>query len=67
MFKEMDINISDLRIGEDAEGEIKDIFCKHIIDGEEFELMVNHQEKMLFMVNDIWRASMEQIHILERD
>lgn len=43
MFKEMDINISDLRIEEDAEGEIKDIFCKHIIDGEEFELRIQEE------------------------
>lgn len=43
MFKEMDINISDLRIEEDGEGEIKDIFCKHIIDGEEFELRIQEE------------------------
>lgn len=43
MFKEMDINIADLRIEEDAEGEIKDIFCKHIIDGEEFELRIQEE------------------------
>lgn len=43
MFKEMDINISDLRIEEDAEGEIKDIFCKHIIDGEKFELRIQEE------------------------
>lgn len=43
MFKEMDINISDLRIEEDAEGEIKDIFCKHLIDGEEFELRIQEE------------------------
>lgn len=43
MLKEMDINISDLRIEEDAEGEIKDIFCKHIIDGEEFELRIQEE------------------------
>ncbi|MEG2094649.1 MAG: ATP-binding protein [Lachnospiraceae bacterium] len=43
MFKEMDINISDLRIEEDGEGEIKDIFCKHIIDGEEFELKIQEE------------------------
>ena len=39
MLKEMDINISDLRIEEDTEGKIKDIFCKHIINGEKFELL----------------------------
>lgn len=43
MFKEMDINISDLRIEEDADGEIKDIFCKHTIDGEEFELRIQEE------------------------
>lgn len=43
MLKEMDINISDLRIEEDVEGEIKDIFCKHIIDGEEFELRIQEE------------------------
>lgn len=43
MFKEMNINISDLRIEENAEGEIKDIFCKHIIDGEEFELRIQEE------------------------
>lgn len=43
MFEEMDINISDLRIEEDAEGQIKDIFCKHIIDGEEFELRIQEE------------------------
>lgn len=43
MFKEMDINISDLRIEEDAEGEIKDIFCKHFVDGEEFELRIQEE------------------------
>lgn len=43
MFKEMDINIADLRIEKDAEGEIKDIFCKHIIDGEEFELKIQEE------------------------
>lgn len=43
MFKEMNINISDLRIEEDGEGKIKDIFCKHIIDGEEFELRIQEE------------------------
>lgn len=43
MFKEMDINISDLRIEEDAKGEIKDIFCKHIINGEEIELRIQEE------------------------
>lgn len=43
MFKEMDINIANLRIEEDAEGKIKDIFCKHIIDGEEYELRIQEE------------------------
>lgn len=43
MLKEMDINISDLRIEEGVEGKVKDIFCKHIIDGEEFELRIQEE------------------------
>lgn len=43
MLEEMDINISDLRIEEDIEGKIEDIFCKHIIDGEEFELRIQEE------------------------
>lgn len=43
MLKEMDINISDLRIEEDTDGRIKDVFCKHIIDGEEFELKIQEE------------------------
>ena len=43
MLKEMDINVSDFRIEEDAEGEIKDIFCKHIIGGDGFELRIQEE------------------------
>lgn len=43
MLKEMDINISDLRIEEDADGKIKDIFAKHIINGEEIELPLEEE------------------------
>lgn len=43
MLKKMDINISDLRIEEDTEGKIKDIFCKHIVDGKEYELKIQEE------------------------
>ncbi len=43
MLKEMDINITDLRIEEDAEGKLKDIFCKHLVDGKEFELRIQEE------------------------
>lgn len=43
MLKEMDINISNFRIEEDMEGKIKDIFCKHRIDGEEIELTIQEE------------------------
>lgn len=43
MLHEMDINISDIRIEEDMDGKIKDIFCKHMIDGEEFELRIQDE------------------------
>lgn len=43
MLKEMDINITDLRIEEDVEGEIKNIFCKHLVAGEEYELKIQEE------------------------
>lgn len=43
MLREMDINISDLRIEEDAEGKIKEIFTKHIVNGEEIELSMQEE------------------------
>lgn len=43
MLKEMDINISDLRIEEDVEGKIENIFCKHVICGEDFELPIREE------------------------
>lgn len=38
MLKEMDINISDVRIEEDTEGKIVDVFTKHNIGEEEIEI-----------------------------
>lgn len=43
LLREMDINISDLRIVEDDEGDIKEIFTKHIIGGLEFELSIKEE------------------------
>lgn len=43
MLKEMDINISDIRVEEDVEGKISDIFCTHMIDGEEYELRIQEE------------------------
>lgn len=43
MLKEMDINITDIRIEEDADGKIKNLFCRHMIDGESFELRIQEE------------------------
>lgn len=43
MLKKMDINICDFRIEEDVDGKIKDVFCKHIINEEEFELPIQEE------------------------
>lgn len=43
ILKSMDINISDLRIEEDDEEKIKDIYCKHLVDGKEYELRIEEE------------------------
>lgn len=43
ILKEMDINIFDLRIEEDENGNVKHIFTKHIIGGEEFEIPIQEE------------------------
>lgn len=43
MLNEMDINISDLRIEEDTDGKVKNIFTKRVINGEEIELPIQEE------------------------
>ncbi len=43
MLKEMDINIVDLRIEEDVDGNVTDVFTKHMINGEEIELSIQEE------------------------
>lgn len=43
MLKEMDINISNVRIEEDADGKIKDVFTKHLVNGEEIEIPIQEE------------------------
>lgn len=43
ILKEMDINISNIRIEEDIEGKIKNIYCKHMVNGEEIELTIQEE------------------------
>lgn len=43
LLKEMDINISDIRIEEDVDGKVKQIFTKHFINEEEIELTIQEE------------------------
>lgn len=43
ILKDMDISITNLRVEEDAEGKIKDIYCIHVIDGKEYELKIEEE------------------------
>lgn len=43
MLREMDINISDIRVEEDADGKVTDIFTRHMINGVEVELPIQEE------------------------
>lgn len=43
MLREMDINISDIRMEEDADGKIKEIFTKHMIGEQEIEIPIQEE------------------------
>ena len=43
LIKEMDLNISGIRVDEGVDGKIEKIFTKHTVDGEEFELIIEEE------------------------